>query len=1286
MNKRIGKVIEKIKRTSAIKKALFFVVLLLIFSTIVYAQVTFFNNNVNRVGFLFQQEYTTKSFFIRVPNGTITEARMRIQGFTTTGQKGVPADVILVTDTSGSMDDNCPGGSANPGETPCKINDAKAADISFLDNVNLNYIHVGLAHYYTTAALDQQLTNNRATLVQRINAYAANGWTAMGRGMQLAMTELLSTRAQSPPRKYMLVMTDGWANCIQSGSCGDSYGSGGQAAAYVTSIAQQCAQNNIVIFGISFGECGSDYSDQSTADCDLMDQISGITGGQSFNAPDAQTLQDIYNQIAQMIDVQDFPTPIISSTSPASITGWSYPIPFSGNSLWNLNSCGDPSASCSDFRSLVQQNLAVCSTDPCDIQFSVYSSTVGMLNLSDLYIEINVPPEGNYPPIGNCRFELITCPQTQREVNMDDGTMVSDANDALNTLTWTYDYSIESTGGSYFILNSDYNSLRRLAFTTDPAYLNQNYWRTFFFNISDPWEASTMSCINVSYQSCAPIICGNGPPRELGEECERNNTFNNTYCSQTPINCSDAPRLRTRDLLGDCNAVCACVNDSWSEPVCNATRCGATCNEGANRTCFVGPNPGIQYCNSTTCIWDPCTPLGFCSDGTRNTPSEDCDYPPFQNNPDCHQDNESCIGLKLETRLDLLGDCNVTCQCNNNTWNTPTCTAGYCGANCTAGANLPCTTPGGYPGNQACNSTTCDWNACTTNLYCGDNKVNGTETCEPPNINNAVCSQSTQSCSGLQTLTRDTFGYCNATCGCEYDTWSAACDITGNCGAVCDATTPSQYCNGGLGIRYCDLTACDWGACTPLGYCGDGTRNQLAEQCEPNDNQKNPAYCLQENESCIGARIRTRTDMIGSCNAECLCYDDIWSALTCMAGKCGAICNANDTQDCDLGGGVRGIQTCNINTCQWNSCTPLGVCGDGTRNQATEECEPRNNQDNQFCSQENESCVGLKFSTRFDVLGDCNNACQCGYDSWNTPTCTAGRCGAICSEGQTPQPCTIYGLAGTRSCNPNTCDWGNCIPNPINCVSPAPSYLLGRGETINIPLSDIFDGDTSTAVSISHPHSSALSISDSLPNMISVTANGVTSETVKMRIATSYGGDSDSCPVDFLSLSPNCEKSGCDTCGTDLTCLETKQCLDGSAIMVLTPFTPFRPAENFPPGLPNLNYVVDSFVASDYFKANQSTTDSRQLFVYDGSPVQYMPHGTRGAAVISLHFPDYSLTSTKLCVELIRMHYVVGDVTYDPITDLLITGARAVTGYYENYGFVFSKGPYIFIAKVWLRE
>jgi|GEM_PF-4927432 len=576
-----------------------FVIILLILLLPVNSQVTVFDDSLSRISLSFPQEYETRTYFLRVPNGTVSEARMRLEGFDILGQAILPADIILITDVSGSMDDDCPGGNANPGETPCKINDAKTADISFLNNTNLNYIHVGLVDYSSCPSDPLNifpLTDDYDALVQEINSYSTQSRTNIGGGMELAMHELLGPRAQPGAPKYMLVMTDGLANNYYSSGgyyAGGSCQSGTTSAQnYVRTIAQQAEDNGITIYGIAFG---------ADADQSLVQEIT--TNGQLYFAPDADTLKDIYDEIAKNISVQDFPTPTISSTNPVSLNGWEYPSPYSGDVFWDGSSCGTGAATCMDYRALIQQNLDQCSSDPCDIDFSVYSTTVGQLNLSELYIEINEPPVGNYPPLGTCRYETIVCGETEFIVDIDDGSMVTDPNDDLDTLTWVYNSSITSAGGSYFSFNNDYNTIRELNFSIDQNYLDVSYWEVFFFNISDPWGESTIACINVSYEGCVITVeCGNGI-LEPGEECD-NGVSNGVPC---------IPMYGSFCIY--CNQTCA-----------NITLYGGFCGNGYPESpyeeCDDGNLAPGDGCNET-CQLEPGITPG-CGNGILE-PGEQCD-------------------------------------------------------------------------------------------------------------------------------------------------------------------------------------------------------------------------------------------------------------------------------------------------------------------------------------------------------------------------------------------------------------------------------------------------------------------------------------------------------------------------------------------------------------------------------------------------------------------------------------------------------------------------------------
>jgi hypothetical protein len=611
---------------------LFLSIILLILPQLAYSQVhvTVFNASLSRLSLTFPRNDISSSFFIVVPNGTISQARMRIEGFNLQGQNVFPADVMLVTDISASMDDNCAHRPPWPTDSPCKINDAKAADISFLNNVDLDVVHVGLTSYSYCPTLSnvERLTNDWNVLNSTISQYRIQSTTNMARGMELAIDELRSIRHRTGVKRYIIIMTDGVTNTwtTPTGYCNNS-GAGGQAQQAVRDQATRARNNNITIFSIAFGVCNpaSNRYNQSGADCFLTNQIADMTGGQSYNTSDPDTLKAIYEMIAEKITVTNFSTPTISSTTPLSLNGWWYSAPYSGNALWNGTSCGDISANCGciDFRSLVQSNLGQCTAYPCNISFSVYSSTVGMLNLSDLYIEINEPPISNYPPTGTCMERNISCGQTELIIPLDNGLMVNDANDDLSTLSWRFDSNI----GTGIWNNTDFNTTRQLVFRPDPNNLANSYWETFIYNVSDPWNASTLSCINVSYAGCVLPVCGNNIT-EFGEQCELNNTQNNSYCSQSMYNCSAMPQVMTRDEFGNCGPTCQCINDSWSLPTCIYGNCTANCTTGTSHDCTLPGNiPGTQTCNTTTCNWDACIPNQVLSIGDT-TISFDYSYRP----------------------------------------------------------------------------------------------------------------------------------------------------------------------------------------------------------------------------------------------------------------------------------------------------------------------------------------------------------------------------------------------------------------------------------------------------------------------------------------------------------------------------------------------------------------------------------------------------------------------------------------------------------------------------------
>ncbi len=201
-----------------------------------------------------------------------------------------PVDVMLVIDKSGSMDDDCPGGQADPGETPCKINDAKNAAITFLTAVNFSKDKVGLASFNELVTLDQGLTNNQALVTAAINALTASGQTDIGGGIKVAREELIANGGDT---KAMVLLSDGAPTVNASGlACFGAFRLNNSCAKYALN------ESNITkLAGIEIFVIGLNVTNLTET---LLKQIA-TTPSNYFSAPNASQLVSIYLQIAQEI-------------------------------------------------------------------------------------------------------------------------------------------------------------------------------------------------------------------------------------------------------------------------------------------------------------------------------------------------------------------------------------------------------------------------------------------------------------------------------------------------------------------------------------------------------------------------------------------------------------------------------------------------------------------------------------------------------------------------------------------------------------------------------------------------------------------------------------------------------------------------------------------------------------------------------------------------------------------------------------------------------------------------
>jgi hypothetical protein len=84
------------------------------------------------------------------------------------------------------------------------------------------------------------------------------------------------------------------------------------------------------------------------------------------------------------------------------------------------------------------------------------------------------------------------------------------------------------------------------------------------------------------------------------------------------------------------------------------------------------------------------------------------------------------------------------------------------------------------------------------------------------------------------------------------------------------------------------------------------------------------------------------------------------------------------------------------------------------------------------------------------------------------------------------------------------------------------------------------------------------------------------------------------------------------------------------------------------------------------------------------SNITDIPLGYKGIVKINGNFNGGNFI--PFCYSLRRINFKIGENSYDPNTTLLITSTKSISGFYELDGETFSRGPFMFIVKAWLRK
>jgi Ca-activated chloride channel homolog len=143
-----------------------------------------------------------------------------------------------------------------------------------------------------TSQLNCGLAENYSSVSSAMTTLSSQKWngrTNIAAGITRGTQALTSASARPYANKTMVLMSDGAAN--EPGNCGST----GCAQAFTAAVnaAVQAANQDIIIHTITYGE----------ANPDLMQDIADAAGGTHYIAPDAASLQDIFEEIALTLPV-----------------------------------------------------------------------------------------------------------------------------------------------------------------------------------------------------------------------------------------------------------------------------------------------------------------------------------------------------------------------------------------------------------------------------------------------------------------------------------------------------------------------------------------------------------------------------------------------------------------------------------------------------------------------------------------------------------------------------------------------------------------------------------------------------------------------------------------------------------------------------------------------------------------------------------------------------------------------------------------------------------------------
>jgi Ca-activated chloride channel family protein len=191
--------------------------------------------------------------------------------------------VMLVSDESGSM--------AADDVQPTRLDAAEHAASTFIDKLP-GRVRVGAIAFSSSANAVQSPSADHGAARALINSQTANGATATGDGLALAL-KLLHAGSHKRPPAAIVLLSDGSAN----------------RGVDVSAVAREAGRAKIPIDTVALGTPDGVLPNPEPfgpplpvpPDPELMRQIAQLSGGQTFNAQSADELSSIYKRLGTQL-------------------------------------------------------------------------------------------------------------------------------------------------------------------------------------------------------------------------------------------------------------------------------------------------------------------------------------------------------------------------------------------------------------------------------------------------------------------------------------------------------------------------------------------------------------------------------------------------------------------------------------------------------------------------------------------------------------------------------------------------------------------------------------------------------------------------------------------------------------------------------------------------------------------------------------------------------------------------------------------------------------------------